>query len=92
MARDAQTWEDEQAAVQKLKSVGVLVSAGQGYHVPEANMGWMRVGFAVERPRLEEALRRAETIYGSADEGKVAIDVKARETVASETLPGEVVD
>jgi aspartate/methionine/tyrosine aminotransferase len=63
MAREAQSWADEQATVEKFKNVGVLVSAGRGYHCPEKEIGWIRVGFAVEKSRLEEALRRAESIY-----------------------------
>ena len=57
--------------MQKLKDVGVLVSPGRGYHVPETNKGWMRVGFAVEKPRLEEALRRMATVFSTASTGSV---------------------
>lgn len=62
IAQDARSWEDEQASVQRFKDVGVLLSGGRGYHCSENQMGWMRVGFAVKKSRLEEALRRVESI------------------------------
>lgn len=63
MAKEAQSWDDELAAVQRLKDVGVLVSPGRGYRVPEIEKGWMRVGFAVTASQLREALRRMEILY-----------------------------
>ena len=81
MAREAKSWDDEQAVVQRLKDVGVLVSAGRGYHGPEKEMGWMRVGFAVERSQLEEALRRAEAVYTERDKSYIAIDADGRDTI-----------
>ena len=78
MARDAQSWDDETAVMQRLKDVGVLVSGGRGYHGPETEVGWMRVGFAIEKPRLEEALSRAERIY---DDSYVANDGEVRDKI-----------
>jgi gliotoxin/aspirochlorine biosynthesis aminotransferase len=59
----AQSWEDESKAAQRLKDAGVLVSAGQGYHSPEGEKGWARIGFAVGRPRLEEAILRLDKAF-----------------------------
>ena len=44
------------AVTQRVKDVGVLVSGGQGLYGPETELGWMEVGFATEKPYLEEAL------------------------------------
>ena len=41
-----------------LKTEGVIVSLGQSYQGPKAEKGWARIGFAVQRPVLEEAIRR----------------------------------
>ncbi len=85
MAGEAKSWEDEQAVVQRLKEVGVLVSAGRGYHGPEKEMGWMRVGFAVDKSTLEEALRRTESMLMKADGEIVKIDENVKETVMSQS-------
>ena len=63
MAKDAHSWEEEESSVQRLKEAGVLVSAGRGYHGPQSEMGWMRVGFAVEKSLLEEAVKRMDEVY-----------------------------
>ncbi|MCJ1380194.1 hypothetical protein MMC17_003297 [Xylographa soralifera] len=60
IAPDAESWDDESRAVEKFKEAGVLVSPGKGYHGPEGEKGWARIGFAVEKPKLEEALRRID--------------------------------
>ena len=43
------------AVTQRVKGVGVLVSGGQGLHGPGTELGWMQIGFATEKPCLEEA-------------------------------------
>ena len=86
MAGEAKSWEDEQAAVQRLKKVGVLVTAGRGYHGPEKEIGWMRVGFAVDKSNLEEALRRMEAVFMKADGEIVEIDENVKETIMSQSL------
>ena len=63
MAIDAQTWDDEADMVQKLKESGVLVSAGRAYHIPEADKGWMRIGFAVDKEILREAIARMGAVF-----------------------------
>lgn len=60
IAPDAGSWDDESKAVQKFKEAGVLVSSGKGYHGPESEKGWARIGFATEKPKLVEALRRID--------------------------------
>lgn len=77
MAREARTWDDEQAVIQRLKEIGVLVSAGRGYHASGTEMGWVRVGFAVERSKLEEALRRLEPIYAIDIDETVVLDAQS---------------
>ena len=63
IAPEAQEWEDEQLMLRRLKDVGVVVSAGRGYHVGETEKGWARVGFAVESDRLQEALTRMSWVF-----------------------------
>lgn len=60
IAPDADNWDDESRAVQKFKNAGVLVSSGRGYHGPENEKGWARIGFAIEKPKLKEAIRRID--------------------------------
>jgi aspartate/methionine/tyrosine aminotransferase len=60
LAPNAQSWDDEAAAIDKLQEAGVLVGAGRRYHVHE--MGWARISFAVKMTVLEEAMRRLETV------------------------------
>jgi len=62
LALRATTWEEEAHMVSKLKEAGVLVSSGRGYHGPESEKGWMRVGFATEEDELEEAIRRMDSV------------------------------
>lgn len=68
LAPDAQSWEDEAAIIGKLKDAGVLVSGARGYHGPEIEKGWARVGFAVSKEKMIEALCRIETVYQSQDQ------------------------
>ena len=63
MARDAQSWDDELRVLQVLRDAGVVVTAGRGYHGPDSEVGWMRVGFAIEKSELEEAVRRMHSVY-----------------------------
>ena len=44
------------AVTQRVKDVGVPASGGQGLYGPETELGWMEAGFAIEKPRSEEAL------------------------------------
>jgi aspartate/methionine/tyrosine aminotransferase len=60
IAPDATSWEDEMAAVQRFREAGILVSPGKGYHGPERQKGWARIGFAVEEKEMEEALERMD--------------------------------
>lgn len=62
LAPDADTWEDEELVVGRLREAGVSVSSGRNYHGPESAKGWMRVGFAVEIEQLIEALQRMEKV------------------------------
>ncbi|KAL1856868.1 putative secondary metabolism biosynthetic enzyme [Diaporthe australafricana] len=62
LAGDVETWEEEEAMVERLKHAGVLVSAGRAYHGPAREKGWMRVGFAVEESELREAIRRMKCV------------------------------
>ena len=67
LAVGAQTWAEEKSMVRRLRDAGVLVSAGSAYHVPEANKGWMRVGFAVDTAVLEEAIERMKGLFEIAE-------------------------
>ena len=62
IARNATSWEDEAAAVQRFREGGVLVSSGKGYHGPESEKGWARIGFAVEESAMTEALKRIDSV------------------------------
>lgn len=61
----AATWEDESTAIAKFKEAGVLISSGRGYHGPESEKGWARIGFAVERPQMKEAIRRIDAVLSA---------------------------
>lgn len=63
IAPNAQSWEEESDTIIKLKTAGVLVSAGKSYHVPEVEKGWARIGFALEKSALEEALQRMASVF-----------------------------
>ncbi|QYS97979.1 hypothetical protein H0G86_005180 [Trichoderma simmonsii] len=56
LCKQALTWNDEAALVQKCKEFGVLISAGRSYHRLETEKGWVRVTFAVEPNVLQKAL------------------------------------
>ena len=62
IAPNAVSWEDESSIVQALKDGGVIVSAGRGYHGPESEKGWARIGFAVEETKFREAIRRIDGV------------------------------
>lgn len=63
LAPNAVNWEDEANTAAKLKEVGVLVSPGRPYHVPESLKGWMRLTFAVEEKDLGEAMQRMQKVF-----------------------------
>ena len=65
IAPHAKTWEDEAAAIQRFRKGGIIVSAGKGYHGPESEKGWARIGFALEESTMDEALRRIESVLGT---------------------------
>ncbi|KAF4626878.1 hypothetical protein G7Y89_g11280 [Cudoniella acicularis] len=60
VAPNSETWEGEATIIQKFKDEGVLVAAGRGYHVPDSEKGWARIGFTLETGRLEEAIKRMQ--------------------------------
>ncbi|ORY14660.1 1-aminocyclopropane-1-carboxylate synthase 7 [Clohesyomyces aquaticus] len=62
LASAAETWEDENTMVAKLKQAGVIVSSGRGYHGPEHEKGWARVGFAVTPSDLDISIQRIESV------------------------------
>ncbi|GIJ88194.1 hypothetical protein Asppvi_007112 [Aspergillus pseudoviridinutans] len=64
LAPYAESWEQEKAMIDRLKQAGVVVSGGKAYHVNEDEKGWARMTFALERTRLEEAIKRMETVLG----------------------------
>ena len=57
---DATSWDEESVAIAKFRDAGVLISGGRGYHGPESEKGWARIGFAIEQQSMEEALRRID--------------------------------
>jgi aspartate/methionine/tyrosine aminotransferase len=63
IAPKARSWEDEAAAVERLKEAGVNVSGGKSYHVTEQQMGWARLTFAIEPHQLETAMRRMASVF-----------------------------
>lgn len=63
IARVASSWEEEAKVVGRLKDAGVLVSSGKGYHGPEGEAGWIRLGFSVGEEELREAIRRMESVF-----------------------------
>jgi hypothetical protein len=69
IAPNEATWEEESRVVQKLKDAGVLVSAGRGYHGPENEKGWARIGFAIPKEELWKATKIMDRVFE--DEGKL---------------------
>ncbi|OAX85396.1 hypothetical protein ACJ72_00207 [Emergomyces africanus] len=61
LAPGAKTWKDELDMVIKLKENGVIVKGGGSYPGTFTEKGWVRISFALEEHRLEEALHRVET-------------------------------
>ncbi len=64
IAPHAETWEDEDAWVGRLRQAGVIVGSGRTYHVPEK--GWARICFAIEDCQFQEAVRRMEGVFAAA--------------------------
>lgn len=60
IAPHAKCWDDEAAAVRDFRDAGIIVSSGKGYHGPSREMGWARIGFAVEQDAMKEALKRID--------------------------------
>jgi aspartate/methionine/tyrosine aminotransferase len=79
IAPDATTWEDEAKMVNELKEVGVVVSPGKAYHVPESQKGWARVLFALEPEQLAEAIRRMKIVYEARKKQDSPADEKPQE-------------
>lgn len=63
IAPDCKTWEEESRVVQRLKQEGVLVSGGRGYHGPESEKGWARIGFAIPEKQLVSALNIMDKVF-----------------------------
>ncbi len=61
LIENAQSWEDETAAVEALATSGVIVSHGQKFDGGENHKGWVRITFAVPKQMLFDALERMET-------------------------------
>ena len=59
----ATSWDEESRVIQKLKDRGVLVSAGRGYHGPESERGWARIGFAIPKEQLNEAVKIMDLVF-----------------------------
>ncbi|KIX09590.1 uncharacterized protein Z518_00670 [Rhinocladiella mackenziei CBS 650.93] len=55
----------ETEMVQRLKEVGVIVSAGRAYHCPSGVAGWARIGFALPPQELHEAITRMDSVFRS---------------------------
>ena len=60
LAPKAQEWHDEARFVEILSEAGISVSPGRTYSVPEWEKGWVRIGFALPKERLLEAIRRMD--------------------------------
>ncbi|OAT04900.1 SirI protein [Blastomyces gilchristii SLH14081] len=58
---NAKTCEDELDMITTLKENGVVVRGGGSYHGTLFEKGWVRISFALEEHRLQEALHRIET-------------------------------
>lgn len=63
VAPDAKSWEEERQAIAEFKANGVLLSAGEGYHMPSDTWGWARITFAVDRPVLKVAMEKMQTVF-----------------------------
>ncbi len=50
--------EGGETLLRKFKEAGVSVSSGRAYHLPETEVGWARITFAVDETQLYEAIRR----------------------------------
>jgi aspartate/methionine/tyrosine aminotransferase len=63
LAPEAKTWEDEAAAIGRIKDAGVIVSGGKAYHVVEGEKGWARITFAVAPEDLDKAIDAMRSVY-----------------------------
>ncbi|TPX23919.1 hypothetical protein DIZ76_013262 [Coccidioides immitis] len=66
LAPEASTWVDEDAMIDRLREVGVLVTGGRQYHGGPQGKGWARLSFSVEPRKLHEALERIDLTLGKA--------------------------
>ncbi|KLJ12158.1 hypothetical protein EMPG_09586 [Blastomyces silverae] len=57
----AKTWQDELDMITTLKENGVVVRGGGSYHGTLFEKGWVRISFALEEHRLQDALHRIKT-------------------------------
>ncbi|KAM3069257.1 hypothetical protein ACMFMG_010768 [Clarireedia jacksonii] len=64
VAKDAQTWEEEAAVVDKIKESGVLVQPGKRWGGIDGEMGWVKMLFAVKEEVMREALARIGKVLG----------------------------
>ena len=64
IAPHAESWEDEDAFMGRLRQAGVIVGSGRTYHMPEK--GWARIGFAIDDSQFQEAVRRMEVVFEAA--------------------------
>ncbi|CAG8976233.1 hypothetical protein HYALB_00011999 [Hymenoscyphus albidus] len=64
IAPNCDTWVEESRLVQRMKNAGVLVSSGRGYHGPENEKGWARIGFAIPSNELKAALGIMDNVFG----------------------------
>ncbi|KAI1317924.1 PLP-dependent transferase [Xylariaceae sp. FL0255] len=63
MVPGVKDWSEEAKFVEDCKKLGVLVSAGRSYHVPEDTQGWVRLNFALPPERLEKGLERLARVF-----------------------------
>ena len=63
LAPNAQTRDDERAAVTFYREAGVLFFTAADYRMPPGFRGWMRVSFAIEPERFRIAMERLKTAH-----------------------------
>lgn len=63
IAPGCESWEEEKRVVELMKGKGVIISGGQGYHGPESEKGWARIGFGVPKDQLKSALQVMDDVF-----------------------------